>query len=93
MCTVKMTFEVPETRHINIEQLKQKINAYVMHLISIPSIEQTAGKLDKNWRTWVIEPELLDIVSGTSKAKFSDSDPYYKGAITQAMEERYEGLS
>lgn len=49
-----------------------------MHLISMSSIEKSTEIQNTDWRSWVIEPELLDIVSGTSKAKFSDNDPYYK---------------
>lgn len=39
MCTVNMTFEVPETKHINIEAFKQKINALVAQFIANPSAE------------------------------------------------------
>lgn len=46
-----------------------------------------------DWRTWDISPDLLDAVSGTSKAQFNDNDPFYKDAITEAMVERYESLS
>ena len=33
MCTFNMTFEVPESKHIDIDALKKKINAYFMSLI------------------------------------------------------------
>ena len=39
MCTINMTFEVPETRHINIEALKKQINAMVLQLIANPSAD------------------------------------------------------
>ena len=39
MCTVNMTFEVPETNMINIEALKQKVNAFVAQLIANPSAD------------------------------------------------------
>lgn len=39
MCTVNMTFEVPETDSINIEVLKQKVNAFVAQLIANPGAD------------------------------------------------------
>lgn len=44
MCTVNMTFEVPEARHIDIEMFKRQVNAFVQLIISTPSIE----KMDKD---------------------------------------------
>lgn len=38
MCTVNMTFEIPESQSIDIEALKQNIQAYVKLLVSYPSI-------------------------------------------------------
>lgn len=34
MCTINITFEVPESKHIDIEALKQKVNTYVKQLIA-----------------------------------------------------------
>lgn len=104
MCKIDMTFEVPDTQHLNIEALKKQMHSYLEYILSIPSIEQAdiaqelrgvakSEQLTSDWRSWEIEPELMEMVSGTRKAKFADSDVYYKEAITQAMEERYESLS
>lgn len=38
MCTVNMTFEVPESKHIDIEALKQQVNNFVNYLITVPGI-------------------------------------------------------
>ena len=65
MCTVNMTFEVPETKHINIEALKKQINAMVLQLIANPSAE-------------VIEkdepPRLSQRLRGIAKAVPADFD-------------------
>ena len=38
MCTLNMTFEIPESRSIDIEALKQNIQAYVNLVVTYPSI-------------------------------------------------------
>ena len=38
MCTVNMSFEVPDTKHIDIEALKHQMNAFFHVIISTPSI-------------------------------------------------------
>ena len=38
MCTLNMTFEIPESHSIDIEALKQNIQAYVNFVVSYPSI-------------------------------------------------------
>lgn len=99
-----MTFEVPESKSIDIEALKLQIQAFVSAVTAVPNIRKNEENnvahsirpIDNqkgNWRTWKISPELMDIVSGTSKVKFSDDDPYYKNAIENALTERYESLS
>lgn len=105
MCTFSMTFEVPDSKSIDIEALKLQIQAFVSAVTAVPNIRKNEennvahsirpidNKLKGNWRTWKISPELLDIVSGTSKVKFSDDDPYYKNAVENALTERYESLS
>lgn len=40
MCTINMTFEVPESKHIDIDALKKKINAIVQVIINMPNIEK-----------------------------------------------------
>lgn len=57
MCTVNMTFEVPETKHIDIEALKAQVRNYVGYLISVPGIvwhEDEANDAEHE-----ISPELL----------------------------------
>lgn len=65
MCTINMTFEVPETKHIDIEALKLKINAMVMQLIANPSAEVLA-KDDT--------PRLSQRLRGIAKAVPADFD-------------------
>lgn len=104
MCTFSMTFEVPESKSIDIEALKLQIQAFVSAVTAVPNIRKNEKNdmahsirpIDNkkgNWRTWKISPELMDIVSETSKVKFSDDDPFYKNAIENALTERYESLS
>lgn len=38
MCTINMTFEVPESKAIDIEALKQNMKAYFNLVISFPSV-------------------------------------------------------
>lgn len=59
MCTINMTFEVPETKHINIDALKQKINAMVVQIIANP----TAEVIEKN-----DTPRLSQRLRGIAKA-------------------------
>ena len=65
MCTINMTFEVPETKHINIDALKQKINAMVMQIIANP----TAEVIEK-----VDTPRLSQRLRGIAKAVPADFD-------------------
>ncbi len=38
MCTVNMTFEVPESKHIDIEALKRQVHAFISVIIDTPSV-------------------------------------------------------
>lgn len=38
MCTVNMTFEVPESKHIDIEALKRQMRSYLDFILSTPSV-------------------------------------------------------
>lgn len=40
MCTINMKFEVPETKHINIEALKKQMHSYLEFLLSTPNLKQ-----------------------------------------------------
>lgn len=53
MCTVNMTFEVPESKHIDIEALKQQVNNFVNYLITVPGIVWKESEEE-------ISAELLD---------------------------------
>ena len=44
MCTINMTFEVPEARHINIDALKKQMHSYLEFILSMPSIEVKADE-------------------------------------------------
>ena len=74
MCTINMTFEVPETKNINIEALKKQINTMVMLLISNPSNEV----IEK-----VGTPRLSQRLRGIAKSVPADFD--YK----KELESRY----
>ena len=74
MCTINMTFEVPETKNINIEALKKQINTMVMLLISNPSNEV----IEK-----VRTPRLSQRLRGIAKSVPADFD--YK----KELESRY----
>lgn len=55
MCTINMTFEVPESKHIDIEALKRKINAIVQVIITMPNIEKVEAKEVKEQATTLSE--------------------------------------
>ncbi len=57
MCTVNMTFEVPESKHIDIEALKKQVSNYVGYLISVPGIVWQEEKEEEGWEA---SPELLE---------------------------------
>lgn len=38
MCTINLTFEVPETKHINIEALKKQMHSYLEYILSMSDI-------------------------------------------------------
>lgn len=54
MCTVNMTFEVPESK-IDIEALKKQVRNYVGYLISVPGL---VWKEDVGEAGWEPSPEL-----------------------------------
>lgn len=59
MCTVNMTFEVPESKHINIEALKAQMNGFFNLLLSMPSIVEPGNStIEENGREASLE--LLD---------------------------------
>lgn len=55
MCTVNLTFEVPESKFIDIEALKQNIQAYVAFLISSPSILKRETTTEKDYTDKMLE--------------------------------------
>lgn len=44
MCTINMTFEVPETKHIDIEALKKQMHSYLEFILSMKNIEEKDDK-------------------------------------------------
>ena len=54
-----MTFEVPESKHINIEALKTQMNGFFNLLLSMPSIMEQDGSAGEDGR-WEASPELLE---------------------------------
>lgn len=57
MCTVNMTFEVPESKRINIEALKKQMNGFFNLLLSMPSIIEQDISAEENVG-WEASPEL-----------------------------------
>ena len=55
MFTLNMTFEVPESKSIDIEALKKQMNGFFNLLLSMPSIM----KQDHEENCWEASPELL----------------------------------
>lgn len=60
MCTVNMTFEVPESKHINIEALKAQMNGFFNLLLSMPSIVEPDYSTEGEENGMDVSPELLD---------------------------------
>lgn len=50
-----MTFEIPESRSIDIEALKQNIQAYVNLLVSYPTILKKETGADKEYTEKMLE--------------------------------------
>lgn len=48
MCTINMTFEVPDSKHIDIDALKKQINAFASALIAMPNVELLNKDAKKN---------------------------------------------
>lgn len=57
MCTVNMTFEVPESKSIDIEALKTQMNGFFNLLLSMPSIIKKDTSTEEEG--WEASPELL----------------------------------
>lgn len=55
MCTLNMTFEIPEARSIDIEALKQNIQAYVNLLVSYPTILKKETDAEKEYTERMLE--------------------------------------
>lgn len=51
MCTINMTFEVPESRAIDIEALKSQLNDLFKVIISRPSVLKKENTEKKSLRT------------------------------------------
>lgn len=55
MCTLNMTFEIPESRSIDIEALKQNIQAYVNLVVSYPTILKKETDVEKEHTERMLE--------------------------------------
>lgn len=69
MCTLNMTFEIPESRSIDMEALKQNIQAYVNLVVAYPSIL----KKDK--------PESQDLTVETVAMIEQSRREYHEGKV------------
>lgn len=49
MCTINLTFDVPESKLIDIEALKQNIQAYAAFLIAYPGILKKTPDTGKDY--------------------------------------------
>lgn len=58
MCTIKMTFQVPDSKHIDVEALKTQVNNFVGYLISVPGIVWQESN-EKDEEGLDASPELL----------------------------------
>lgn len=65
MCTVNMTFEVPEKKNIDIEALKTQVRNYVGYLISVPGI--VWHEEEKDECGWEASPVLLERLDNARK--------------------------
>lgn len=79
MCTVNMTFEVPETKHINIEALKKQMYGYLEFILSMPSITEQEEEVD--------EKHVFDCFDGGGWAEDPRSaheiaDELYEGRVS-----------
>ena len=78
MCTINLTFEVPETKGIDIEALKQNIRAYFNLVISSPSVlkryvtttdQLTEQMLNRFAGCWHGEETADDIIAMIDESK------------------------
>lgn len=78
MCTINMTFEVPETTGIDVEALKQHIRAYFGFVISSPSVlkseimpaeDETERMLDRFAGCWHGDETADEIISNINESK------------------------
>ena len=61
MCTINMTFELPESKHIDVEALKKQVNNFVGYLISVPGIVwQDTDNTDEKWEVSAELAEQLE---------------------------------
>lgn len=78
MCTINMTFEVPETKGIDVEALRRHISAYFSFVISSPSVlksetafadDETERMLERFAGCWHGEESVDDIMSCINENK------------------------
>lgn len=81
MCTINMTFEVPEARAIDIDALKQNMQAYFNLLVSFPSILKKDNSMSESLTDQMLErfagcwhgeestEEIMDIIKETRQIR------------------------
>lgn len=78
MCTINMTFEVPEAKGIDVEALKQNIRAYFNLVISSPSVlvkdsissdRQTEQMLNRFAGCWHGDESADEIIARINESK------------------------
>lgn len=95
MCTVNMTFEVPESKYIDIAALKHKVNEFVKQLIAMPTSEILLKEKEYSQyrvRTFnELAPEVQDLIRMTEPLKGTVPEWDLNGNITktEVMREKY----
>lgn len=78
MCTINMTFEVPDAKGIDVEALKQNIRAYFNLVISSPSVlvkdsissdRQTEQMLNRFAGCWHGDESADEIIARINESK------------------------
>lgn len=78
MCTINMTFEVPETKGIDVEALRRHISAYSSLVISSPSVlkseimpaeDETERMLERFAGCWHGDETADEIISFINESK------------------------
>lgn len=97
MCTINMTFEVPDTKAIDIEMLKQQMQAFFNIVVATPSIlkqdQQTIAIVPTEGKA--VKPNTDQTNAHTAwvqaMAKYRILSPYDdKESLIESLDERYK---